>query len=99
MTESCERWAIGDGSYVINKDATIESLLNDSIEWLMHAWIIVEDAQRNASNNPVDEAAMLRCRLGNLFIFVRMTLQCVREARGKMGDNELATPVVAPADG
>ncbi|TBR39594.1 MULTISPECIES: hypothetical protein [Dyella] len=99
MTDSCEHWAIGDGSHVINKEATIETLLNDSIEWLMHAWIIAEDAQHNASDNSLEEAAMLRCRLSNLFIFVRMTLQCVREARGKMDDEELQRRICCPCEG
>lgn len=85
MTESKEdTWQLGEGSFVLNENASVDTLLIDSAEWLAHAWYLADEIARHLSGFQSVDAQDMRNKLSTVRVFSRMSLQCVRKVRRRL---------------
>lgn len=79
-----EVWQLGEGSYVLNEDAPVDTLLGDASEWLASAWYLADEVAHRAAMGKAINAEELREKLGTVRMLTRMGVQCVRIVRRKV---------------
>lgn len=84
MTDHMERWLLGEGSYVINSEASVDTLLNDACEWLRHASFLAETINNQVSRTQMTDSVHINHMLSTIRVFTRMSMQCVRMVRREL---------------
>lgn len=82
MTDDAKgRWLLGEGSYVINPEADVDTLLNDASEWLSYAHELSGQLMEQMARTQVPDNADVTRTLGAMKLLTRMGLQCTRHVR------------------
>lgn len=79
---------LGDGSYILNENAPIDTLLSDTSEWLGHAWYLADEVARHLERLNTQDAQDIKNKLSTVRVFSRMSLQCVRLVRRRLVASE-----------
>lgn len=81
MNDTAERRQRGEGCYTFDPDASVESLLDHVGDWLEYAGGLHEVLADNAADVSPPDRHQLACLLGTTALLIRMSAQCVRQAK------------------
>ena len=81
MSDTNDLCRLGEGSYTLDPEAGVETLLDDASEWLAYAEGINEVLAESFADRDVPNRKHLIRLLGAAMVLTRMGLQCVCQAK------------------
>lgn len=81
MNDSNDLGRLGEGSYVLDPEATVDTLLDDAGEWLSYAEGINEVLAEGAAELDLPDRRHVIRLVGANALLIRMAMQCVQHAK------------------
>ena len=75
---------VGEGSFCLDPDASINALLNDATEWLQYARGITDLVVESLQEDEVPDRRRTMLVLGGVSTLITMGVQCAARAQVKM---------------
>ena len=79
-----EHGYLGEGSFFLDADASIATLLNDATEWLRCAQGMTRLMAENLTESEIPDRRQMTHALGAIITLVTMGVQCTAQAHAKM---------------